>query len=1175
MAGLHLHSGNRLERLADALVGVARAPLSSPFAEETVLVQSLGMARWLKLELATRLGVAAGFQFPFPRAFALELFRAAGVKTDQQPSFDPRSLTWRVFSLLPQLASQPEFEPIARYLADGDGRKRFQLSAKIAAVFDQYLTYRPDMIRAWESAKGGAKAKAKADPLLKDDDQWQPLLWRAVCKDWGDGHPAKWREVFLKAVKDGRIDRALLPERLCVFGVSALPPLHLELISALSSLIPVHIFQLRPSLHYTGDLLSHREQARLRQRDVPLGAGTADEIAGHRLVASLGRSGREFLKLLYGQDGIEEEEHFESFAESAEAPATEEGAGAAPPLSLLQSLQRDLLALQSRAPDEPKIPVAANDDSIRVHSCHSPIREAEVLRDHLLKWFTDDPSLQPRDIVVMVPDLPTYAPAIEAALGTPERPEEAIPFTISDRSPRDQGALAALWQALELLGGRFAAPEVVALLERDAVRSRAGFQTSDLDSIRAWLAEAEIRVGLDAPRTAAFHGEPLNTWAAGLRRLQLGYCVAGEGPVAVRDTVRPTAVEGSDAAVLGRLCEAVERLANAATAFAFPASPKEWAQRLRDFAEAILGRDAIPPREQETLRAALASLVAAEEHATCTEPLDFATVLEHLGPVLGEDRHGSGYLAGAITVCGLKPMRSIPFRVVCLLGMNDGAFPRRNVPLSFDLTTRERRDGDSSPRDDDRQLFLETLVSARTRLHLSYVGQSQHHGQAAPPSVVVSELLDALEHDYCGQEGASLRDQLVVKHRLQAFSPAYFSGGPLFSFSRSNFYAARQSTDTRSRPKPPLAGETGEPVEGPRHVSLDDLVRFFRNPPRWFAERRLKLHLPSRADVLADAERFETGALDQYDAKSALLEVLVATVDAPPVATPPVVEAPTAPEPTAETPSANEETASFETAAPAQAECAIIPEPVAQSHSTPAISEPPTDPALVAVALGHLETWRRAGRLPSGLVGQSEVKRLALETVRFWSQAAGHLGPGAIRQVEATLELGDATLHGRVTLRGNILVRIRPAKVKATDRLRAWLEHLFALVATGEAIRTVLVGLDDVVEFGETIEPREVLKTLVDLYFIGQTGPLPFMPETCFAYIQALQKNPDDTEKALFAARQRWLGDETGFGPKGERLDDACRLAFTDRNLTEEPGFLELTAAVFRIMAIHGKDSSR
>ncbi len=1234
MLGLHLHSGNRLELLADALADVIRAPLSSPLRDEIVLVQSLGMARWLKLELADRLGVAAGLRFPFPRALALELFRAAGVDTDPQPSFDPQTLTWRIFSLLPGLAEQPAFESVARYLAGGDGRKRFQLAAKLAAVFDQYLTYRPEMIRSWETGKSGGKSAGKKPVAgLGDEDQWQPILWRAVCKGWGDGHPALWRETFLKAAKAGRIDRDLLPERLTVFGVSALPPFHLDLLVALSALVPVHLFQLQPTLHYSGDLLSHRQQARLRRRGVSLGDDSAEEIAGHRLIASLGRTGREFLKLIYEHDTFEEADHFADPvapralpAEPRESASEEGSPEALPPAptelvpptpSLLGSLQRDLLELRSRAADEPKRAISAHDDSIRLHSCHSPVREAEVLRDHLLKWFTEDPSLQPRDIVVMVPDLETYASAIEAALGAPERPEEAIPFTIADRSPRDAGALAALWQALGLVRGRFAAPEVIALLECDAVRRRFGFEPDDFELVRQWLADAEIRLGLGAETIGEFHGEPLNTWAAGLQRLVAGYCVAGRGDVAVLDVVRPCAVEGGDALVLGRLCEAVERLGQAASKFAQPATPSGWADRLRDFADTLLGFDSLAPREQETLRAAAESLRQAETNATCATELDLATVLEHLGPALSEDRHGSGYLAGAITVCGLKPMRSIPFQVVCLLGMNDGAFPRRNVPLGFDLTTRDRRIGDSSPRDDDRQLFLETVVSARRRLHLSHVGQSQHHGKAAPPSVVVGELLDALDHEFTGPGGSPLRDHLVVTHKLQAFSPAYFNGGPLFSFSRSNFYAARQSTELRSRPKPALQGEFGEADADLRDVALEDLVRFFTNPPRWFAERRLKLQLPGRSDVLADAERFDTGPLDEYGAKSALLELLVATATPPPLrirsrereaaplrarATPRIrqsapvpAEAPVVPPPSAEPEEPTEDAPSFETADPESSTGREL-EAAAPAPELPADESIPSDPlppagsiaaavpacgmegldaGTLAIAHELLAQWRRAGRLPAGLVGLSDARRLADETVRFWTHAAAHIGRGPIRRIERTLALGDFTLTGNVTLRGRALTRIRPAKVKAKDRIRAWLEHLFALTATGEPIRTVLIGLDETVEFGAVAEPADVLQGLLDLFWVGQTGALPFMPETAHGYVASLQKYPDDADRALLTARQRWLGDDTGFGPPGESLDPACQLAFTDRNLTEEPGFLELTAAVFRVMALHGKDSAR
>lgn len=847
--GFHLHRSNRLESLAGTLVGLMRAPMASALAEDIVVVQSQGMARWLKLEIASKLGVAAHIRFPFPRAFAHELFRALGLTVDQRPSFDPELLVWRIFQILPEATTLPGFGSVKRYLADGDDRKRFQLAGRLARLFDQYLVYRPDLIEAWDADDADWVEKFGADAA----DAWQARLWFLVGQGWASGHPAAWHREFLRRAQDGTLPKTKLPERVFVFGVSSLPPFHLDLLAALGKVADVHLFLLQPTEHYWGDVKSRREQALLRRGSALNPFDPAHE-EGHRLVASLGRTGREMLDLLLDRDAHDEAEHFE-------APSSE---------TLLDRLQQAMLGLQQRVPGEPRTALGSVDGSLRVHSCHSPMREVEVLRDHLLAWFDEDRSLQPRDVVVMVPDLETYAPLLDAVLALPEKTEQFIPYSIANRSPRAGQVGAALWQALELVGGMFGAAEVLGLLEREPVRKRFGLEADDIETCRGWIRDAEIRWGRDPVHAAKHKADGGNTWRSGLARLLMSYAMVGSDEVIACGVASSVDVDGSDADVLGGFCQFVETLLRFVDEAEKPAPPVEWAQRLDRLFANIVEAEAV---EAEAVKVAITSLRDAGQWAGCHEPISLQVVMEHLGGALAEDRRGRGFLHGGVTICGLKPMRSVPFKVVCLLGMNHGVFPRQSSPLAFDLTAKRRRAGDSSPRDDDRHLFLETIISARQRIHISHVGQSQRDGKAIPPSVVVSELLDHLDHEFELSDGKPVSDELVVKHRLQAFSPEYFAGGRLFSYSKANHAAAVAQIAQRIQPPPALTGNA-QPLQEPETIDLAELIRFFRNPARHFAERRLAFRFNRAEDALPEEERFSVDRRENHS----LVEVGVAAL---------------------------------------------------------------------------------------------------------------------------------------------------------------------------------------------------------------------------------------------------------------------------------------------------------
>jgi exodeoxyribonuclease V gamma subunit len=825
---LHLYTSNVLESLAERLGGIITAPPAGPFESETVVLQSLGMRRWLSLELASRLGVCANIDFPFPQTFLHQLGVRVLGEEKADAGFERGALTWRIMRLLPGLLGGSEFAELARYLeGERPWLKRFQLASKIADVFDRYLAFRPEMILEWD--RSGA--------------HWQALLWRAITAEMRGLHPPALGRALAAALPGAPAES--LPRRLSVFGVSTLPPFHLSLLAELAARIDVHLFVLEPTPEWWGDIESEREVRRARRKGRSA-AVTVDR--GNPLLASFGRTGRDFLHVLFE---LNPAQHDDGFAEPSQG-------------GMLASLQADLFHV--REPVRRALPAA--DGSIQFHSCHSLMRELEVLHDQLLAMFENDATLLPKDVLVMLPDIAAASSFIEAVFDTPEQERTRIPFTIADRGARcGSGLIDTFLRILELGETRLPVSRVLAVLEDASVRRRFGLSEGDLEIIGRWVRDAAIRWGLDAAHREEC-GVPAfeqNSWRAGLDRLLLGYAFADEECELFEGILPLEGVEGGASEIAGALAEFMDRLATTLrdlkTARPLPA----WQATLRHLLQRFFDPNEAAEYDTLQLRRAIEELGGLGQLAQFDEPVPLEVIRAHLAGAIETGERGAGFLAGCVTFCALKPMRSIPFKVICLLGMNDTAFPRHAPALGFDLMAQEPRRGDRTLRDDDRHLFLETLLSARDTLYLSFTGQSARDNSALPPSVAVSELLDYLS-------GAFEPPPQVVKHPLQPFSTRYFCGESLFSFSEENARAAAASIAARSGPPPFLSAPLPEPGPGWRTVTIRQLTRFFRGPVEYLLRERLGIMLPREHDLLEDEEPFEIDALERHRLTEALAE---------------------------------------------------------------------------------------------------------------------------------------------------------------------------------------------------------------------------------------------------------------------------------------------------------------
>ncbi len=849
-----------LDRLADAL---RRDPLP-PWERETIVAPSGGMRRWLTLELAAKLGVAASIWQPFPAKFFNWLSARVLNEPDRQESspsiFEDRTLlAWRIFSLLPAFAADREFAAVTGYLdPDPSQRKRWQLARRLALCFDEYQLYRPDWLLAWERGE-------RAGPPLQSA-VWQGKLWRALANEPSEPSLARRLTRLRDALARDSLDGAPLPPRVAVFGVSAMPPMFAQLLAALSRHIPVSIYLISPTLHYWGDIRSEREASLYRRRAPRL---TPEQQLhyeiGHPLLASLGKQGRDFFAILNEAD--EEGASWQELDYRRPAPD-----------QALHALQRDILDLNYRTPSgdgarrdpsQEPLPLADGDRSIQVHGCHSPMREMEVLRDQLLQSFADIEQLRPQDVLVMAPDINDYAPYVQAVFGRDRDGEPRIPFTLADRAvSQEQPLTATLLRVFEAASGRLTAADALDLLDEPALRRRFGIGEEDLGALRHWVGETRIRWGRDARHRREDFDLPAvegATWRAGVDRLMLGYAV---GPVdELFDGALPSGeATAGRADLLGAFSWFVDSLCALGEKICRAAPLAEWSSLLSG-----LVRDFFRPggeeeeRALQTIRETLVQLAQAQETAALEDPVEPALIRDYLETAFADDAFSSGFIAGAVTFCSMKPMRAIPYKVICILGLNDGAFPRRDRPSGFNLIGRQPRRGDRSPRDDDRYLFLESILAAQERLILSYISRSQRDNKDAAPSVVLSELLDCLDQSFTAPGGGSVRKHVATEHPLQPFSARYFdrSDPKLFSYSRENCGAARTAkTEKPSRfiDRPlEVAGAADEEA-----VDLDDLIAFWSEPCRFFCAHTLGLRFPRYAQSAGDAEPFDINSLDRY-----------------------------------------------------------------------------------------------------------------------------------------------------------------------------------------------------------------------------------------------------------------------------------------------------------------------
>jgi exodeoxyribonuclease V gamma subunit len=1089
---LHLHHATHTAPLADALAEVLAAPLADPFAEEVVVVPAKGVERWLTQRLSHRLGagprggdgVCAGVRFLSPRSLVGLL-----TGTERDDPWDADRFVWPLLHVVDGSLDEPWCTTLAVHLGrDAEGEqaelrrdRRYSVVRRLAGLFASYAVQRPGMLTDWLA---GHDTDGTGRPLA-DDLRWQAELWRRLVATVDAPPPDVRHREVLERIRAGA--PLALPDRLSMFGHTRMAATELELLRAVGEVREVHLWLPQPSPAAWRTLAGIVSEGPVRRVDDLTG-----RLVRHPLLSSLGRDARELQRSLAVLGPLE----------LHEVPVTVGAESVGAGSTLLARLQVDLQE------DKPPGQVAGasgpapEDRSVQVHACHGATRQVEVLREVLVGLLEDDPTLEPRDVLVMCPDVEAYAPLFSAVFGlgghasvvgdTQAHPAHQLRVRLADRGLTSTNPLLAMAGALvELAGGRGTASEVLDLVAAEPVRHRFALSDDDLATVTSWTQQSGVRWGLNESLRASYKLAefPQNTWQAGLDRLLLGVTMAEDegcalGPCLPLDDVGSAAVElaGSLAEVVARLQRRVESLRDATTV-------EQWVNSLR---EGVLELGSVSPRDSwqvSQLERELDQVVEAAGTGQRTE-LRLADVRTLLQLRLQPRPTRANFRTGNLTVATLVPMRSVPHRVVCLVGLDDGVFPRTTVSDGDDVLARDPLTGERDARSEDRQLLLDAVLAAEETLVVTYTGANEHSGQERPPAVPLGELLDTLERMAPGA-----RDRVLVRHPLQPFDVRNFVPDELgrpepFSFDLASLAGARASVRER-RPRPPLL-TAPLPAEVGGDVTLTELQALLGHPVRGFLRQRLDVGVPQEYDEVEDALPVELEALSKWEVGDRVLRRALAGAE----------------------------------------------------------------PSGVLLA----EQLR--GELPPLRLGERILREEIVPRVGQLLSATAAARQLDARAVDVTVDLGGGRrLTGVVPdVRGNRIVRVHYSTLAAKHRLASWID-LLALSAglpdqswtastygwhrSKTPMQSLMGPLDH--------RALEHLRALVDIYDRGRCEPLPVPPKTTHAWADSVRAQKDP----YWPARREWETQDSSPVP-GEQ-DDPPHVRVYGRGapfdcLVQEPG---------------------
>ena len=1072
---LRVISSNSLETLLARFCDTISSFRHDPLEPDWVVTQSLGMDRWLVQGLAARRGVAANLRSLFPLKFLRQAFVWLELG-EEHPVYDRRAMTFAVAAAIPALIDTPEFEPLKGYLHEasrdhalGKEARLLSLASRIADVFDGYLLYR----HHWFGAEGawiGSQPEIREAHVARHIP-WQRMLFEEVNRIGGGRHRAHLAHESIVRLQEGAVPAGVFPEVLTIFGISYLPKLYLDLFSAISKVSDLFLFVPNPCRQFWSDLGSAKQRARrmLLNPEDP-----ADEPIYNPLLRSLGRQAREYHARLVDVPDVAREDFGDAFVDPVDAHG-------GPKATLLRQMQSDILNLcfgDSKNGEEGKKHVLEpGDRSLTVHYCHSRLREVEVARDLILAAFDADPALRPSDIVLMSPAVEDYAPFFPGVFGAAPR----IPYRVADMPfARDERIANLFFSILDLAFLRFEASVLLDILGHDAVLQKFGLGPQEYESLARAVKESGIRWGWDEADRGGKGSFRANSWEWGIDRLVLG--VAMERGERTFEDLRPIAgMDGVGLEPLEGLLAFLAALKEVVDAIRLPHTLRDWASVLAQIFDRLIAEseEAVLPR-REILTAAHGLIASAADAASgfseCT--IGLAPYRRMIADQLEQGASSAhAFLSGKVTICSLKPMRAIPFKVVILMGLNDGAFPRVDRRPSFDLAAARRELGDRVLSDEERFLFLEALLAARSTLSVTCIALDVRSNKAIPPSIVVSELLEAIEASFRfadvgknADEQQHLRERLVVRHGLMPFSSCYFRpGGSLTTYSEGAYQAALSRVKGQTRlPAPRFAADDlrfapGDDANEP--LELSDIISFFRAPHRFLCRRYgIVFQEPEGVD---DQEPIELDGLERFGLQQSVLErrlevslrakgLLSDAVNAPQVGT-------------------------------------------------------ESDDLSLALADGALPIGGFAAAVMDGILENAAILLDAVASgLAAWNTTFTRARHMLQFEVGGRRVLGKVSTFESAGLR--VLLDCRASRMSAKEYLDGWLTHLALSITTASptSVETLLIrrakgNSVETVRFPALLpgEAESIFEKLLGVYESGRAAPIALFPQSALVFAQS------------------------------------------------------------------------
>ena len=1095
---------NRVEYLFQGFSNIIENCDKDPFALECVCVQSMGMKQWISLELAKKFGICANISYFFPKDILEKIFISLNCMDDLKISLNKDILLWKIMALLPELIKTYEFQGIKNYIKDDDtGIRLFQVSEKIAQTFDNYQIYRPEMILKWQKNNNNYGIK-------ESSDLWQPVLWKKIIEHDVYDYIALSTKYFFENIKKKELIKSLskkLPQRISFLGISFLPPVFLKVLEQISNYIEINFFLFSPCNQFWGYITSEkqREKFNFKKGDADIYQQDFYLEQGNPLLASMGMSGKNFHLL------VENIDCYEPFSDLWQDSVFESK-------TMLSYIQSDILNLVHRKKNKDKAPVkiSDNDRSISIHCCYSPIREVQVLKDQLLNLFQKNPDLKPNDIIVMMPDINCYSSYIETVFSI----EEKIPFTISDRTKKSESEIFQTFlQILKACKTRLSLNEVINILSRKSVSLKFNILEQDLNFIHKISQKSGICWAIDSNHRK-FYGFPEfheNTWEFGFQRLMLGYAMPRKSDLLFCGILPMESYEGNEIQILGKfalfyntLCKGLKNLVSFKIKSGHK-TPEHWQQVFKEILFSMIDNNKDNKEDYKYILDTLEDIKTKADNAMYFNEISFETALALLEQRIEITEFSNTFLTGGVVFSNLVPMRSIPFKVIALIGMDDLSFPRKNISESFDLIKKYPKIGDRVVKYEEKYLFLEALLSARQNFLITYTGMNIKDNSIIPCSSVINELIETINDSFIFSD----KYNVVINHPLQPYSEKYFIEKSFLQFfSFSKYYQNIASIFEKKKYQKSLKKDfilntvnnfSTKESSITSFITINDLISFFRMPIEYMMKNRLGIIFPKYHDYSNDREPIEIHGLENYFLGQSLLEKMLEKK-----------------------------------------------------------SENIKDFYIYFKALGMLS---------HGEKGEIEFNETADNVGFLYNKAVSHISGNISKKIPFNIKIKDTYITGNIgNIRKNARHEVIFARPSFKIILKAWINHVFLNAITNDDKYFTFLTLRSLrgkaYKGAETIcfkpikhECKSILSNMIDLFWKGMANPLIFFPETSWSFANNLLKidnhlldknnilSNNNIYKAAKASIKKWYD---SYNQTGESLNKYVALGFKNKDFLND-----------------------